>query len=78
MPQGSLGDFSFFINKRQKRKTNLGFHLSVESKQRVQTNLLQNQNRGIDIQNKHGYQGVRCGGINWEIGIDTYILVYIK
>ena len=26
----------------------------------------------------YGYQGVRGGGINWEIGIDIYTLLYIK
>ena len=26
----------------------------------------------------YGYQGIRSeGGINWEIGIDVYILLYI-
>ena len=26
----------------------------------------------------YGYQGKRRGGINWEIGIDIYTLLYIK
>ena len=26
----------------------------------------------------YGYQGGKGGGINWEIGIDIYILLYIK
>ena len=26
----------------------------------------------------YGYQGKRAGGINWEIGIDIYTLLYIK
>ena len=26
----------------------------------------------------YGYQGIRGGGINWEIGIDIYTLLYIK
>ena len=26
----------------------------------------------------YGYQGVRQGGINWEIGIDIYTRLYIK
>ena len=30
-----------------------------------------------DVENKHGYQKIR-GGINWETGIDIYILLYIK
>ena len=32
----------------------------------------------MDVENKHGYQGVRRGGINWEIKIDIYTLLYIK
>ena len=26
----------------------------------------------------YDYQGVKEGGINWEIGIDIYTLLYIK
>ena len=47
----------------------------VESKKRVQMNLSTNRNRVTDVENKHGYQGVRGGGINWEIGIDIYTLL---
>ena len=32
----------------------------------------------MDVENKHGYQGVRWGGINWEIQLDIYTLLYIK
>ena len=31
-----------------------------------------------DVKNKHDYQGVRGGGINWKTGIDIYTLLYIK
>ena len=49
MCHGGLGDFSFSINKRQKRKTYIiWYHLSVESKQRVQMNFSTNRNRGAD------------------------------
>ena len=30
-----------------------------------------------DVKNKHDYQGVRGGGINWKTGIDIYTLLYI-
>ena len=36
---------------------------------------LQNRNRVTDVENK---LMVRGGGINWEIGIDIYTLLYIK
>ena len=26
----------------------------------------------------YGYQGKRAGGINWEIGIDMYALLYLR
>ena len=35
---------------------------------------LQNRNRVTDVENK---LMVRGGGINWEIGIDAYTLLYI-
>ena len=40
---------------------------------------LQNRNRVTDVENKLMVtKGERGGGINWEIGIDTYTLLYIK
>ena len=30
------------------------------------------------MENKHGYQSGRWGGINWEFGINTYILLCVK
>ena len=42
-------------------------------------NLLQNRNRIIDVENKLRItNGERGGGINWEIGIDIYILLYVN
>ena len=37
---------------------------------------LQNRKRVTGVENC--YQGEAGGGINWEIGIDIYTLVYIK
>ena len=40
---------------------------------------LQNRNRVTDVENNlMGNRGEREGGINWETGIDTYTLLYIK
>ena len=40
---------------------------------------LQNRNRVTDVENKLMVtKGERGGGINWEIGIDTYTLLYTK
>ena len=39
---------------------------------------LYNKNRVTDVENKHGYQGIRDRRINWEIEIDIYILLYIE
>ena len=45
----------------------------------IQMNLLQNRNRIIDVENKLRItNGERGGGINWEIGIDIYILLYVN
>ena len=43
----------------------------------IQMNL---QNRLSDVENEHVVYQVekRRGGINWEIGIDIYTLLYIK
>ena len=42
-------------------------------------NLVTNRNRVIDVENKLMVtkRGKR-GGMNWEIGIDIYTLLYIK
>ena len=38
----------------------------------------QNRKRGTDVENKHRYQrGKRIGGMNWEAGIDTYMLMIL-
>ena len=47
-------------------------------KKRYKLTYLQNRNRVTDVENKHGYQGMRGGGINWEIWIDIYTLLYTK
>ena len=45
----------------------------------VQMTYLQNRNRVTDVENKlMPTQGERGRGINGEIGIDTYTLLYIK
>ena len=59
------------------RKTNIiRYRLYVESKIRVQTNISTKQKQNYRYRKQtYGYQGV---GINWEFGIDIYILLYIK
>ena len=51
----------------------------AEYKIMVQMNLLTKHkcNHGCRIQT-YGYQEGKWGDINWEIGIDIYILIYIK
>ena len=40
---------------------------------------LQIRNRDTDIENKcMETNGGRCGGMNWEIGINIYVLLCIK
>ena len=40
---------------------------------------LQSRNRDTDIENKHmDTKERKRGGMNWEIGIDIYTLLYIK
>ena len=42
-------------------------------------NLFTRQKQGHRCRKQtYGYQGGRGGGINWEIGIDIYTLLYIK
>ena len=36
------------------------------------------RNRNRDIENKLTLLGEKVGWINWEIGIDTHTLIYIK
>ena len=48
-------------------------------KKMIQMNLLIKQKQSHRCRKQtYGYQGVRGGGINWEIGIDIYTLLYIK
>ena len=52
------------MESRKKKGTNeLTYKTEIESQIRKQT---------------YSYQGVMGGGINWEIGIDIYTLLYIK
>ena len=45
----------------------------------VQMNLLTKQKQSHRCRKlTYGYQGGKGGGINWEIGIDIYTLLYIK
>ena len=45
----------------------------------VKWTYLQNSNRVTDVENKlMATSGEKVGGINWEIGIDIYTLLYIK
>ena len=62
------------------RKTNIIWHfLYVESKKMEQWTYLQNRNRITDVGCKFMVTGgKRWGGINWEIGIDLYTLLFIK
>ena len=53
--------------------------LFVESKKWYKWPYLQKRNRVTDVENKFMVtKGERWGGINWEIGIDIYTLLYIK
>ena len=48
-------------------------------KKKVQMNLFTKQKYSYGCRKQtRGYQGIRGGGINWEIGIDIYTLLYIK
>ena len=56
------------------------YRLYVESKKKgVQMNLFTKQewSHGCRKQS-YGYQGIRGGRINWDIGTDIYTLLYIK
>ena len=45
----------------------------------VQTNLFTKQKYSHRCRKQtYGYQGERRGIINWEIGMDTYTLLYIQ
>ena len=56
--------------------------LNVESgkkkKKRYKWACVQNRNRVTDVEDKFMVIGAKGGGINWEIEIDLYTLVYIK
>ena len=63
------------------RKTNIiYYHLYVESRKMVQMNLFAKQKQSHRCRKQtYGYQGGKGGGgMNWEIGIDIYTLVYMK
>ena len=71
------------LSEVSQTKTNIiWYHLYVESKKRVQMNLSTIQNRNTSYRCRkqtYGYQGVRVGeGINWELGINIYPLLYRK
>ena len=60
-------------------KTNIVYHLYVESKKVIQMNLFIKQKQSHRCRKQiYAYQGIRAGGINWDIGIDLYSLLYIK
>ena len=52
----------------------------LKKKKRYKWTYLQNRNRVKDVENKFMVtKGVWCGGgINWEIGINIYALLYVK
>ena len=51
----------------------------MESKKQEEVQMnLQSRSTVTDVENKHSCQRIRWGGINWEIGIDIYTLLYIK
>ena len=56
------------------------FHFLIEKDiRRVQMNFFYKTEVKSDVENKQVYQGIRGrGGINCEIGIDIYRLLYIK
>ena len=61
--------FKYCLQKVLKKKQNRGVQMNLFTK-RKQSNRCRKQT--------YGYQGIRAGGINWEIGTDMYILPYIK
>ena len=66
------------LNEINQRKTNIWYHLYVESKKkRYKVSYLQNRNRVTD-RKQTCYQGEEGGGKFWEAGIDTYMLLYKK
>ena len=54
-----------------KQRTDMWYHLYVESKQMVQINLLQNRNRVTDVEKKLIVTG--GGGKNWDWHIPTTV-----
>ena len=64
-----------------KRKTNIiGCHLYVESKKIIQMNLFTKQKQIHSLRKQiYGYQVGRMRvGIDWDLGIDMYTLLYLK
>ena len=49
-----------------------------KKKKRIQMNLVIKQKRVTDVENKHGYQGIKRGGVNWEIGTNIQTLLFMK
>ena len=37
-----------------------------KKKKRIQMNLVIKQKRVTDVENKHGYQRIKGGGVNWD------------
>ena len=65
------------LSEVSQRKTNIiWYHLYVESKKNGTNELIyKTEIRVTDVKNKLMITG---GGINWEIGLDIYTLLYIK
>ena len=69
-----------YHTKRNQTKTSVGYHLYVESEKKkfLQVNLFTKKKK-TDFKNKFMVtKRVGAGGINWNTGVDTYILLYIK
>ena len=67
------------LSEVTQRKTNIiWYRLYVESKKRYKWTNLQSIKSHRCRKQTYGYWGGRARGINWEIEIDIYTLLYIK
>ena len=61
-----------------KEKSIIYLHIYVKFRKMVSVILFQSTNRDTDVERKHIDTKVEVGGgVNWEIGIDIYILLIL-
>ena len=67
------------VSQKEKNKYGMLTHIYGCKKKMVQMKLLTKQKYSHRCRKQtYGYKGGRRGGINWEIGIDIYTLLYVK